>query len=188
MFYKAVRQLLDRNDIQSNKAVRQLLDRNDIPPYHIPVKNSFIHYFTKILHFGVNAENEYNDHLKNLPLITMCGNVFDEELDHNLAANSYFLKLAVNMFRDYNDSMPKADKSDSDSTALFFRGDKYEIEQIIETIETYLDYLIDPDSKIERGETGGECEGETSGETDGESEGSDSRDSDRAQGTSTEQD
>ena len=92
------------------KAVRQLLDRNDIPPYHIPVKNSFIDYFTKFLHFGVNAENEYNEYLKNLPLITMCGNVFDEELDHNLAANSYFLKLALNMLRDYIDSMPKAEK------------------------------------------------------------------------------
>ena len=157
------------------RAVRGLLDRDDIPPVYLPLKNRFIHYFTKILHFGVNAENRFNDHLKNLPLITMCGNVFDEELDHNLAANSYFLKLAVNMFRDYNDSMPKADKSDSDSTALFFRGDKYEIEQIIETIETYLDYLIDPDSKIERVET--------DGETDGESEESDSSDSDRAQGT-----
>ena len=52
------------------KAVRQLLDRNDIPPSHISAKSNFCHYFTKILHYGVNAENEYNDHLKNLPLIT----------------------------------------------------------------------------------------------------------------------
>ena len=149
------------------KAVRQLLRSCDRPCWY-GLKITFNNYFTKILHYGVNAENEYNDHLKNLPLITMCGNVFDEELDHNLAANSYFLKLALNMLRDYIDSMPKADKSDSDSTALFFRGDKYEIEQIIETIETYLDYLIDPDSKIERVErveTGGESEGETEEET-----------------------
>ena len=125
------------------------------------------------MHYGVNAENEYNDHLKNLPLITMCGNVFDEELDHNLAANSYFLKLALNMLRDYIDSMPTAEngvENESDK-ALFFQHDKYQIEEIIETIETYLNYLIDPDSKIERVETGGESERET--------EGSDSSDSDR---------
>ena len=145
------------------KAVRQLLRSCDRPCWY-GLKITFNNYFTKILHHGVNAENEYNDHLKNLPLITMCGNVFDEELDHNLAANSYFLKLALNMLRDYIDSMPKAE-----------RLDKVEIEWLIERIEKYLDYLIDPDSKIERVET--------DGETDGESEESDSSDSDRAQGT-----
>ena len=67
------------------KAVRQLLDRYDIPLYHIPVKNRFKHYFTKILHFGTNAENKYNNYKKNLPLLREgfysieCGNIFDEE-------------------------------------------------------------------------------------------------------------
>ena len=146
------------------KAVRQLLRSCDRPCWY-GLKITFNNYFTKILHHGVNAENEYNDHLKNLPLITMCGNVFDEELDHNLAANSYFLKLALNMLRDYIDSMPKAERLDK---VKYLQYDKEEIEWLIERIETYLDYLIDPDSKIERVErveTGGESEGETEEET-----------------------
>lgn len=102
----------------------------DIPPYHLlpyhlPVKDTFIHYFTKILHFGTNAKNEYDDYIKkNLHLINECGNVFDEELDHNYVANSYLLKLALNMLRDYVDSIPK-----DENKSKIFEYDKIQIKK-----------------------------------------------------------
>ena len=74
------------------------------------------------------------------------------------------------MLRDYIDSMPKVqngveNKSDKVS---YFEFDIFEIEDLFERIETYLDYIIDPDSKIEpERESDVDTERETEGETKG---------------------
>ena len=124
------------------KAVRRLFDRSDIPPVHLPLRNRFTHYFTKILHFGTDAKNHNNDYLKNAYLTKICGNILDEELDNNLIANSDFLKLALNILRDYLDSMKEVDKE-------FYWHDIYQLNDIVKIIEKYLDYIADPDSIIE---------------------------------------
>ena len=117
------------------KAVRQLLDRDDIPPCNIKKKKKKnIHFFTKILHYGKNAENRYNDYIKNQHLLSECGNICDEELDHSYAAQTYFLKSALNMLRDYVDSIAKVQngvENESDKVS-FFEDDIFEVEVLIE--------------------------------------------------------
>ena len=123
------------------KAVRRLFDRSDIPPVHLPLRNRFTYYFTKILHFGTDAKNHNNDYLKNAYLTKICGNILDEELDNNLIANSDFLKLALNILRDYIDSISKIKGKDDFNI--------FQLNDIVRIIEKYFNHLIDPNSEIE---------------------------------------
>lgn len=142
---------------------------------------NFKEYFPKILYYGLNAENEYNDYKENLNLVNYSGYALKYDTDINKVANSYFIKLASNMMRDYVESMPNVEKvvknrevsgeasgetsgEESDKVS-FFSYEKGQMEDLIEIIETYLDYIINP-NKISEGES----EGETLGETVGESE------------------
>lgn len=170
---------------------------------------NFKEYFPKILYYGLNAENEYNDYKENLNLVNYSGYALKYDTDINKVANSYFIKLALNMMRDYVESMPNVEKvvknrevsgeasgeaigevsrevsrevsgeasggvsgetsgEESDKVS-FFSYEKGQMEDLIEIIETYLDYIINP-NKISEGESEGETLGETVGETVGESE------------------
>ena len=150
------------------RAVKRLLDRYDLPIDHEDLLRTFKSSFAKILCFGNNAENRYNDHLKNLTLLKEAGTLFEVDVvdNYNVTVNSLFLKSALNMMRDYIDSITESNDVGQFSKTELFNNDRIFFEYLIEAIETYLHYLIDPDSKIE---------------TYGESEESDS--SDRAQGT-----
>lgn len=146
-------------------------------------------YFPKIMCYGLNAENEYNDYKENLNLVNYSGYALKYDTDIIKVANSYFIKLALNMMRDYVESMPNVEKvvknrevsgevsgeaigevsgetsgEESDKVS-FFGYEKGQMKDLIEIIETYLDYIINP-NKISEGES----EGETLGETVGESE------------------
>ena len=123
------------------RAVRGLLDRDDIPPVYLPLKNRFIHYFTKILHFGTDYQNLVEDNLKNDHLTKICGKILDEDLDPNLNANSDFLKLALNILRDYIDSISKIKGKDDFNI--------FQLNDIVRIIEKYFNHLIDPNSEIE---------------------------------------
>ena len=71
---------------------------------------NFKEYFPKILYYGLNAENEYNDYKENLNLVNYSGYALKYDTDINKVANSYFIKLALNMMRDYVESMPNVEK------------------------------------------------------------------------------
>ena len=123
------------------------------------------------MHYGTNAESKYNDYIKNEHLLELCGYPYDAE-DYKIdqVVNSYFLKSALNMLRDYIDSIPKVQngvENESDKVS-YFRHEIFKIENLIERIETYLDYISDPESKIESER---ESERETEGETEGETKG-----------------
>lgn len=137
---------------------------------------NFKEYFPKILYYGLNAENEYNDYKENLNLVNYSGYALKYDTDINKVANSYFIKLASNMMRDYVESMPNVEKvvknrevsgeasgetsgEESDKVS-FFSYEKGQMEDLIEIIETYLDYIINP-NKISEGETVGETVGES---------------------------
>ena len=155
---------------------------------------NFKEYFPKILYYGLNAENEYNDYKENLNLVNYSGYALKYDTDINKVANSYFIKLASNMMRDYVESMPNVEKvvknrevsgevsgeaigevsgetsgEESDKVS-FFSYEKGQMEDLIEIIETYLDYIINP-NKISEGESEGETLGETVEETVGETVG-----------------
>ena len=123
---------------------------------------NFKEYFSKILYYGLNAENEYNDYKENLNLVNHSGYALKYDTDINKVANSYFIKLALNMVRDYVESMPNVEKvvknrevsgeasgevsgetsvEESDKVS-FFSYEKDPMEDLIEIIETCLDYII----------------------------------------------
>lgn len=148
------------------------------------------------MYYGLNAENEYNDYKENLNLVNYSGYALKYDTDINKVANSYFIKLALNMMRDYVESMPNVEKvvknrevsgeaigevsrevsrevsgeargevsgetsgEESDKVS-FFSYEKGQMEDLIEIIETFLDYIINP-NKISEGESEGETLGES---------------------------
>ena len=104
-------------------------------------KANLLETITKILHFGTDYQNHVEDNLKNDNLTKICGKILDEDLDPNLNANSDFLKLALNILRDYIDSISKIEEKDDFNI--------FQLNDIVRIIEEYFNYIVDPDSIIE---------------------------------------
>lgn len=109
---------------------------------------NFKEYFPKILYYGLNAENEYNDYKENLNLVNYSGYALKYDTDINKVGNSYFIKLALNMMRDYVESMPN-------------------VEKVVKNREVSGEVSGEAIGEVSREVSGDAC-GEVSGETSGE--------------------